>query len=488
MSSKALADAALRGAAAGVTGGVAFGAAMVHLGVLPTVASLVRADSTGVGLAVHMVIAAVIGAGFGVLVRNQRPGAGETLLWGLIYGALWWFLGALTLLPLFLAEPLAWDANAARVQLPSLFGHLLYGAVTALAFVALRLRRVGAGALRVNLWALLRGGSAGLAGAWLLSTALDAQGGLDELTATMTGQPTGPRAWWGLLLIGVLAGVGYALLHPRPAGAAGPALVRGVAYGFFWWVLGGLTLIPLAAGSGLPWSAEAVLARFVALPGFLLFLGAAVALFYHWLTVLMRALFSADVADRVQEGVGTQGLRAVGRGALAGLVGGGVFTVVMVQIGFLPTVARLIGSSSAFTGLVVHLLIANVIGAAYGLLFRRQSYDAGSALGWGLCYGVFWWLMGPLTLMPLLTGSPPQWSAEAAATAFPSLIGHLAYGAALGLVFYRLERRHNPWWVTRNQAEASRAADHREQLLTSAPAVWALTVLVAVTIPILLGD
>ncbi|MGH9157346.1 MAG: hypothetical protein ACRD1K_16245, partial [Acidimicrobiales bacterium] len=57
---------ALPGAVAGAAGGLAFGAAMSELGVLPTVASIVRADSPAVGFAVHMAIAMIIGAGFGL--------------------------------------------------------------------------------------------------------------------------------------------------------------------------------------------------------------------------------------------------------------------------------------------------------------------------------------------------------------------------------------------------------------------------------------
>lgn len=68
----------------------------------------------------------------------------------------------------------------------------------------------------------------------------------------------------------------------------------------------------------------------------------------------------------------------------------------MLQIGFLPVFARLIGSTSAVTGLIVQLVVADLIGASYGLLFRRQSYDIGSALGWGVSYGFFWWVLGPL--------------------------------------------------------------------------------------------
>ena len=141
--------------------------------------------------------------------------------------------------------------------------------------------------------------------------------------------------------------------------------------------------MPLANGDGLRWSVDDVRAGFETLPGYLLFLGALLALFYQWLTVLQRALFSDDVADRAHEGVGTQGLRAIGRGAVAGLVGGLVFTVVMVQIGFLSTVASLIDRESSITGFVVHLAVADLICILYGLLFVRRSNDVGSALGWG---------------------------------------------------------------------------------------------------------
>ena len=52
-----------------------------------------------------MAIAAIAGSGLGLMVWQQRPGMGETLLWGMVYGTLWWFIGSLTLFPLFLGLP-----------------------------------------------------------------------------------------------------------------------------------------------------------------------------------------------------------------------------------------------------------------------------------------------------------------------------------------------------------------------------------------------
>jgi uncharacterized membrane protein YagU involved in acid resistance len=487
----------LPGALAGLVGGLVFGAAMSQLGMLPTVAAIVRTGSNSAGFIIHMILAAILGVGFSLLVWRQRGGAGEMLFWGLIYGMLWWFLGPLTLLPLLVGQGLMWDIHAVQAAFPSLPGHLWYGASMAITLTLLQrawsmaatgspnsstahlpMRQLTAGAL-------VRGALAGLLGAWLLGTLLAAQDQLLAFSAMMNMGST-QAAWLLILMTGVLAGVGYAWLYPRPGDSAGAGLIRGTVYGFFWWVAGALTLLPLLDSGHLAWSLAAAQSSFALLPGFLLF-GAAMALFYHGFDRLTRLLFADITLHDDQEGVGTQGLRVLGRGIVAGTIGGLLFTVVMVQLGFLPTVASLIGSTSPLTGFIVHLIISDLIGISYGLLFQRQSYDVGSALGWGLAYGFFWWVLGPLTLMPILLGVPPQWTVEAAAGALASLIGHLVYGAGLGVTFYLLEARYNPWWIPRRQIEAARIERRKAQVFTSAPALWVMVVIIALTVPVVLG-
>src|SRR4029450_2416676 len=97
------------GAPAGIVGGLAFGAAMAQLGVLPTVATLVGLGSSRAGFAVHMAISAVVGAGFGLMGRRVRGGPSEMVFRGAAYGALWWCIGPLTLLPLALGQSPAWE-------------------------------------------------------------------------------------------------------------------------------------------------------------------------------------------------------------------------------------------------------------------------------------------------------------------------------------------------------------------------------------------
>jgi uncharacterized membrane protein YagU involved in acid resistance len=469
------------GAPAGIAGGLVFGAAMTQLGVLPTIAGIVRADSATVGFVVHMVVAATIGTGFALLVARQQTGVGETLFWGLTYGALWWFLGALTLLPLFIGDPVAWTLAGAQAEFPSLLGHLLYGATTALAYVALTARRT----LVPSRGALVRGAVAGLLPAWLLAARLASENDLLAASKMMSDAPESVSRL-ATLAVGTVAGAAYAVLYPRLTDSAGVDLIRGAAYGFLLWIVAPLTVLPLLDGRGLTWSLAEARAGFETLPGYLL-LGALLGLGYHWLTALARLLLSDDIRELGREGAGVQGVRALGHGALAGLVGGLVFTLIMLQIDFLPTVAQLVGSESRLTGFLVHLVIADLIGASYGVLFRRQSYDFGSAVGWGVAYGFCWWVLGALTLLPVFLGGPPQWTAAGAAAAYPALVGHLLYGAGLGASFYALEARQSPWWVSRTRAEAERRERRRQQVLSSAPALWALIVVIALIVPILLA-
>jgi uncharacterized membrane protein YagU involved in acid resistance len=476
--------AVLPGAVGGIAGGIVFGVTMIELGTLDSIATIVRADpGSVVGWIVHLSIAVIVGIVFGLLVWRQRPGVGETLFWGLAYGGFFWFVGPLTMRPVFTDRPIGWNLEAAQSAFPALLGHLLYGTAAGLVFVAFRWREAGTG-WHVSRRMLVRGGVAGLAGAALLGPTI---GGVHSLVATWPGAAANDgSAWAATLVLGLVAGAAYACLYPRTEGTAGPALVRGVVYGFLLWIVAGLTILPALEGSGLAWSLEEARAAFSGFTGFL-FLGVALAVIYHWLDALGRKLFSDDVAVTGREGAGAQALRALGRGIGAGLVGGALFSVVWIQVDFFPTVARLVGGESVVLGVVIHLLIAQVIGAAYGLLFRRQSYDLGSALGWGAAYGFFWWNLGSLTLLPTFLGAPIRWDAELAAGALPGLVGHLLYGASLGLAYYAIEVRHNPWWIARTEVEAVRRIRRRELVLTSAPALWALVVLIALTIPVLVG-
>jgi len=467
-----------RGALAGAAGAVVLGATTLAAGgVLPRIAAVVGAESEAAGLALQAVAAVLAGVLFALATRARRSGAGELMFWGFGYGTLWWLVGTLTLLPLLRGEMPAWSATAVQAALPALLGHLAYGGTLGVALAALgggmTTGRVGGGALA-------RGGVAGGVAALATLAALGASGRLE--VSGLDG-PAGSR--WAIgVALGALAGAAYGALYPRPRGATGPGLVRGLCFGLLLWLAIPMTLVPALTGDGLPWSLAEARLRAASLPALLLG-GALLVALYRMVSALAGTTRADDPGALADEGVGARLLRGLGRGSVAGLVGGILFTGVFVAVDDLDRVARLTGSGSELTGLAVHFAISVVIGASYGVLFRHEGGDPEAALGWGVSYGLLWWLLGGQTLFPVLLGASPDWSASELAAGTPSLVGHLAYGAGLGLVLAALERRSNPWWSVTTQARTRREERRRALLATAAPGLWvvvAVIVLVALTL------
>ena len=115
------------------------GAAFVPL---EQIGQMVGQPSAGAGAVVHLANSAILGAGFAVVLGRFVSGIGSGLTAGLLYGGAWWFLGPLTLMPLFMGMGLGvnWTAAAAAAMLPSLGGHLIYGTILGVAYAWLRQR------------------------------------------------------------------------------------------------------------------------------------------------------------------------------------------------------------------------------------------------------------------------------------------------------------------------------------------------------------
>jgi uncharacterized membrane protein YagU involved in acid resistance len=127
-------------------------------------------------------------------------------------------------------------------------------------------------------------------------------------------------------------------------------------------------------------------------------------------------------------------------GVVGGVAGGLVFGAMMAMMGMLPMVASVVGSNSVVVGFIYHMFNSVIIGIAFGLLFGALSRTYGLGALWGLVYGVIWWVLGPMILMPLLLGMGVQFSAAFTPPMLMSLVGHLAYGLITGLVYVRYVR------------------------------------------------
>lgn len=128
-------------------------------------------------------------------------------------------------------------------------------------------------------------------------------------------------------------------------------------------------------------------------------------------------------------------------GLVGGLAGGVLFGLMMHKKGMLGMVAGLAGQDSAAVGWVVHLGISLLFGLVYGLIFGAASTSWGRAVGLGAVYGVIWWVLGALVIMPAWMGMPVFQVAE---MQLQSLAGHLVYGVVLGAVYQALVRALAP--------------------------------------------
>jgi uncharacterized membrane protein YagU involved in acid resistance len=403
--------------------------------------------------------------GVGAVVLGRRAtGPGEGLMWGLAASVLFWVV-------------VAFGAGTSEVAFPLLVRSVLgFGAPVGLS-VGVWQGRQGRTGQADELSrpfslprALFAGGVGGVVGGavfgtWMVSV------GLLPLVAGIVGSTS--SAVGGVVHFGVAVfiGVSFGILFQRDILGFGSSLGWGVAYGLFWWLLGGLTLLPLLRGDSVVWTVAAAMGSIGSLVGHVVY-GILLGLLYGLLDRLWVILFyDSDPLNRKPEGPGFRSLQALTRGTTASLAGTLLFGVVLWRTGELPRVAALVGRSSPVVGLLIHLAIGTVIGATYGRLFRHESPDAGAAIAWGCVYGLVWWFLGPLTLLPTLLGSPLAWDAASLGAALPSLVGHLLYGLTTGLAFHGLERRDRAWaGVDPRIAEHER--HRRRRTGTPAPAVW----------------
>ena len=117
------------GTLAGLGGGAVFAVLLALAGLFEGIASTLGLSGALTGFVIHVVFSQVLGVAFRVLHADSVFSSwGITVMWGLIYGAIWFVLGPLVGVawlnqqPLFHFDETSWM---------SLAGHLLYGLVVA---------------------------------------------------------------------------------------------------------------------------------------------------------------------------------------------------------------------------------------------------------------------------------------------------------------------------------------------------------------------
>jgi hypothetical protein len=434
---------------------------------------------------------ALLGGAFGltfsVFVSRRATGPGAGLIWGLGAALLLWFaipFGVDLILHPTSANTMLIDA---RARFPQLVAYLVCLGMPVGVVIGVR------GVLRSKQtqsefrWgrAIVAGGLAGtIAGlafsGWEYAGGyLPLLGGLPELQSQATAAILH-------FLVALLIGSIFGILFQRDVRGYGSSMGWGLGFGIFLWFFDPLTVFPVASGQPLDWSHEQGTALFGSLVGYIIY-GFILGTVYAFLDRLWVRLFiQSDPLNREPEGLGFHFLRSVECGGLAGLVGGLVSIPVMEATGILPRIAGLDTSFGDIHGPIIHLLVSSGIGMSYGFLFRDEAPSISLGVPWGFLFGLIWWYVGALTLLPLILTGVYDWRASAAVALFPSLIGHLIYGGTTAFTFLWLERRYKRWLLL-DPRIAAREQRRLRPVGTRAPALWFFALGLGVLLPILLG-
>lgn len=128
---------AVWGAGAGLVGGVGMGIWMsvsrpvMDTAMITMIAGLLGSTNAFAGWLIHLSIALLAGTTFGVLFGQFARRLAPAVILGLVYGAVWWFLGALWIMPANMGMPVfEWN----NVTSSSLGAHLVFGLLAGITF------------------------------------------------------------------------------------------------------------------------------------------------------------------------------------------------------------------------------------------------------------------------------------------------------------------------------------------------------------------
>jgi hypothetical protein len=434
-----------------------------------------------------VIYGALFGLAFGFFFSHRATSPGAGLIWGVATALLLWIVGPAGILLLLDAGHSMGTLSNARAKFPQLVAFMICLGMPVGITLGTWGQFFSRGSQPKFSWgrAIVAGGLAGLLAGFIFGQ-WASSGNYFPLLAGY--EESGSRTATVVLhsAIAMLIGATFGVLFQRDVRGYGSSMAWGLASGIFWWFLGPLTLSRVAGRLPPDWSADQGRNLFGSLVGHILFgllLGVTYAAFDRlWL----RLFIHSDPLNREADGPGLRFIRSVEWGGLAGTVGGIVSSPVLLITGILPRIAGPGTTFAGARGLLIHLAISALIGASYGLLFRDEASSFGLGVAWGWLFGLIWWYLGPLTLLPMLLEGQIDWRPEAASSLLPLLPGHLIYGATTAFVFLLLEHRYKRWLLL-DPRNAAREQRRVRPVGTPAPAVWLFVLGLGVLLPILLG-
>jgi uncharacterized membrane protein YagU involved in acid resistance len=434
-----------------------------------------------------LLLGGLFGLAFAALLRRRSTSGGAGLIWGMAAALLLWLVIPAGLQPLITHGRSMAALSDVRDQFPVLAAYLLcLGMPVGLVLGIWGGLHSDAADSHFH-WgrAVVAGGFAGVLAGFIFDRWMSA-GNYFPLLSGLTDLSARALSLGLQFAIAVLMGLLFGLLFQRDVRSYGSCMGWGVGYAMMWWFLSSLTILPLLSHTPIDWSAAGASERFGALVGHILY-GLILGVSYATIDrIWIRLFIQSDPLNREAHGPGLRLLQSLAWGAIAGFAGGAVSSPLMLQTGVLSKVAGVDTHLTNLHGLLVHLLVSSLIGMTFGFLFRDEFSNLGAGVTWGWLFGLIWWYLGPMTLLPLILAGVCDWSTDAASALLPSLIGHLVFGAVTALVFLLLERRYARWLLLDSRI-AMREQRRLRPAGSPAPALWFLVLGLGVLLPIVLG-
>ena len=126
-------------------------------------------------------------------------------------------------------------------------------------------------------------------------------------------------------------------------------------------------------------------------------------------------------------------------GGIAGAIAFGAMMAAMAPEMLAMMIPAMYGLEGALAGWVVHVSHGAILGLVFAIVLvtaNRPNLDLATGVGAGILYGVVLWTLLAVVVMPVWLGM-----AEMVPNVdTTSLVGHVVYGALLGVVYATLER------------------------------------------------
>src|SRR5258708_15015503 len=204
------------------------------------------------------------------------------------------------------------------------------------------------------------------------------------------------------ILLGGFFGLALSLFLDRRAPTPGAGLIWGLGSALLLWFVipTGIDLLLLRSASSNAMLNDAQ-ARFPQLVAYLVCLGMPVGVVLG----IRGGLRTKEGPPQFRWG------RAVVAGGLAGTIGGLAFSGWEYAGGYLPLLEGLPDFQSQARAVIMHFLVALLIGSIFGILFLPHLPGLASSMGWGLGFWIFLWVFGSISAFPLASALSLDWSA-----------------------------------------------------------------------------